>query len=75
MRTFAKFSNVNSNLHAVRYSQKYDESDEETWRSFRYFGLFASFCALGFGAVAVSSGSWLVGQGQSEHTPVMGLIP
>jgi len=64
MRTFAKFSNVNSD-HAVRYSHKYDESDEEAWRSFRYFGLFASFCALGFGAVAVCSGSWLVGPGQS----------
>jgi len=67
MRTFAKFSNVN-NDHAVRYSHKYDESDEEAWRSFRYFGLFASFCALGFGAVAVCSGSWVVGKGQSGQS-------
>ena len=53
--------------NTVDNGHKYDETDDEAWRSFRYFGLFASFCALGFGTVALSSGSWVVGKGQSQN--------
>jgi len=59
--TLVKFSSAAND--PSRYSHKYDDSDEEAWRSFRYFGLFASFCALGFSAVALVSRSWVVGKG------------
>lgn len=63
VRSFVKFSHAGHDLRNVR---KYDENDEEEWRYVRFFGLFASFCALGFTSVAIFNKHWVSGPGTDD---------